>query len=131
MFMKEFSVTQRKAVCKLCYYMIVADDRVRESEHEILDDIEIYLGMKGQITRQDLQESPDLSIFDTPRLRHAVMLQLFAVAYADRQVQPDELEVLRRLARQFGISAAKFEEISTWGKRHCVLFEQAKEIMGE
>jgi uncharacterized tellurite resistance protein B-like protein len=130
MFMKEFNLEQRKAICKLCYYMVVADHQVRDCEHEILDDLELYLSLSGQISRTELRHEPDLSIFDTPRSRVAVMMQLFAVAYVDRQIQSDELEVLRRYARALGISGPKFEEIATWGKRHCVLFEQAREIIG-
>ncbi|CAA7613247.1 hypothetical protein MTBLM5_110001 [Magnetospirillum sp. LM-5] len=129
MFTKEFSLEQRIAACKMCYRMIVADHRVRETEHEILDDIELLMGLRGKVSREDLAIAPDLAVFDTDQSRVAVMLQLFAVAFADRQIHDDELEILRRYAHTFGLSAEKFEEIATWGRRHSVLFEQARDII--
>ncbi len=129
MFTKEFSLEQRLAACKMCYFLIVADHRIRDVEHEILDDIELLMGLRGKISREDLRVPADLSVFDTERVRVAVMLQLFAVAFADRNIHDDELEVLRRYARNFGLSAEKFEEIATWGRRHSVLFEQARDII--
>lgn len=129
MFIKEFTAEQKIAACKLCYYLIVADHRIREPENDILDEIEILMGLRGRLSREDLQVAPDLAVFDSERSRIAVMLQLFAVAFADRQIHPDELEILRRYGRNFGLSAEKFEEIATWGRRHSVLFEQARDIL--
>lgn len=129
MFMREFDTEQKKAITKLAYVMMMADQRMRTEEQEIIKALGHELGVSHLLQPADFHQPVDLSLFATPASKVALMLKLFAIAYSDRQMHPDEAEVLRDYSRRLGVSAAQFAEMNEWGKRHYVLVEQAKAML--
>lgn len=129
MFMREFDIEQKKAITKLAYAMMVADDRMRAEEQEIVKALTHELGVAHLMQPTDFHLPADLSLFRTPKAKLALMLKLFAIAYSDRQMHPEEAEVLREYGRRLGVPARQFDELNEWGQRHYLLVEQAKAML--
>lgn len=131
MFMREFDTEQKKAITKLAYVMMMADDRMRAEEKEIIQALGHELGVAHLLSPADFHVPADLSLFSTPQAKLALLLKLFAIAYSDRQMHPEEAGVLREYARRLGITPSQFESLNEWGKRHLMLVEQAKVLLAQ
>jgi uncharacterized tellurite resistance protein B-like protein len=129
MFMREFDTEQKKAITKLAYSMMMADEKMRAEEQDIVTALGHELGVSHLMQPTDFHVPADLSLFATPQAKLALMLKLFAIAYSDRQMHPEEAEVLREYSRRLGIGAGEFDDLNEWGKRHFVLVEQAKAML--
>lgn len=131
MFMRSFSVEQKKAITKLAYAMMMADRSMHVEEQELIRALGHELGVTHMMSPADFHEPADLSVLDGPQVKVAAMLKLFAIAYSDRRMHPAELEVLREYARRLGIGADHFAAMDEWGKRHYTLVAQAKAMVEE
>lgn len=129
MLMRHFNTEQKKAITKLAYGMMMADNLMREEERDIVAALDHELGVASQMKAADFHQPVDLSLFDTPEAKVAVMLKLFAIAYSDRRMHAAEAEILRAYARQLGATAEQFDAMNEWGMRHYLLVEQAKSMV--
>ncbi|CAA7616541.1 TerB family tellurite resistance protein [Magnetospirillum sp. UT-4] len=129
MLTRQFSIEQRKATVKLVYAMMLADHLMRDEEREVIHDLSHELGVGHLMAPADFHQPADLSLFDTPGSRIALMLLLFQIAYSDCRLQPEEAGALSEYARRLGIPPARMADLNDWGRRHKALTDHARKLV--
>ncbi|MBN2194973.1 MAG: hypothetical protein JW751_19305 [Polyangiaceae bacterium] len=64
-----------------------------------------------------------------PRAQLASLFELVRLARADRELSPDELEILRWLAAYWGIGGDDFVAVLGWVERYTVLQREAEAMI--
>lgn len=129
--MREFSVEQKIAITKMAYTTMMADHAMRSEEQELIRALGHELGVSHLLKPVDFQVPADLSVLDTPQVKVAAMLKLFAIAYSDRRMHPDEADILRGFAQRLHIAPERLAAMDEWGKRHYALMAQARAMVAE
>lgn len=110
----DMTLAQRKAFVVLAFHTMVADHKAVAEEHALVDALEERLGVAGQISAQEFFGTPDVSLFNQPDQRVAVIAKLYQIAIADGRFHVNERTKIHELGVSFGLSDDVVESIRTW-----------------
>lgn len=121
-------VEARRAFAGLAYYLLhLGDVSAREAR--------IVYTMLGELSLT-VEEFTPTEPFEQlayrivhPRARLASLLELVRLARVDRELTPEELEVVRWLAGVWGIDAPALTAVLTWGERFTQLQREAETMI--
>ncbi len=129
MFLQYMDAEQRRALVIFAYYIMAADHMVVPEEQAIITALEHELALTDDIHPAEMLVEPLFKLFPDRRSRMAVMLKLYAVAYADRKIHPKEKALLEDYAQRIGLTPAEVKALDKWGRRHTELVEEARHVV--
>ena len=117
MFLHELSREQQQAFPVLVRKVIAADDRLAMQEVECLEAIYREMGLPPETA-----EAPDVALdlnflFDTPRSRAVVFIELLLVACADGVFDEQENEAIVGFADAMAVPPETRKEAYNWARR--------------
>ena len=107
---------QQDAFVTLAHRVIMADGYLHEVESALLQIRYSEMGNKTVRPPSQLEDLPNLSLFDDYSSRVIVMLELYVLAYSDKHLHPEEIPVLHELADVFGFTREALEPLKAWAK---------------
>ena len=126
MFLAELNPEQQRAFLILARQVIAADERLALQELERLEALYREVGLPTEAP-----DAPDAVgdlnfMFETPRARAVVVVELLLVAYADGRVDEREDAAVRRLAERMEVEEPEWETMRGWARRHAALVAEAQ-----
>lgn len=103
MFLKEFSVDEKKAFYALAQDLVMSDNKIEEAERNLLAEYQIEMGMvvQGDMTEQDAVDVLNKSSIVT---RKKVIFELIGLALCDSKIQAEEEVLLEKLCSKLSVS---------------------------
>lgn len=128
MFLRELNGEQQQAFFVLAREVINADERLSMNELESLEAIYRETGLPAETAK-----APDTAIdlnylFDTPRSRAVVLLELVVLAFADGVFDALENDTVSAIAERMELSEEVRNEVYNWARRYTVLLKEGSEI---
>lgn len=128
MFLHELSREQQQAFPVLVRQVIAADERLAMQEVECLAAIYREMGLQPQTA-----EAPDVALdlnflFDTPRSRAVVFIELLLVGYADGVFDDQENEAIVGFADAMAIPTETRKDAYNWARRLVDMRREGEEI---
>lgn len=131
MFLYRLSPSQRRTFIGIAKTFIEVDAIVEVVEAEALHRMEAETGISAASVEPLLPTPENLSTFDTPASRAAVMLELLGLAYGDGELHARENAFITEVATTFGISEGKLFEMAKWVVRQVAMTREAQRFLQE
>lgn len=131
MFLHHLTLPQKNSFLALATRLALADGDLTAEENAMLNRLRKEMGDNVVAPPEEIFGNTNLQIFDTPRTRALVMLELLTLGFTDEDFHPDEVTVLKELASGFKISAVDFRNMCAWAQRQAALLDEASGIMGD
>jgi tellurite resistance protein len=131
MFLSLLSSDQREAFATVARRIIHADGRLDAEESWYLNLLEKEMGVATWHTRPTSHETfaESLSVFDNRFSRNILLLEAVAVALADGEIDPTEMEVLVDITNHFHIDEQKIERFRVFARRILDLMDEGQELI--
>lgn len=128
MFLNELTREQQKAFCILARQVIAADERLAMKELESLEAIYRETGLDAETA-----EAPDVALdlnylFDTPRSRAVVFIELVLLAFADGVFDARENEAVTSFGDAMQLSESVRKDAYNWARRFVAMKTEGEEI---
>ncbi|MBN1605880.1 MAG: hypothetical protein JW940_04575 [Polyangiaceae bacterium] len=118
----------RLAFAGLAYHLLhLGDVSAREARVVFTMLGELSLSVDELTPREPFEQLAARIVY--PRARLASLLELVRLARVDRELSPDELEIVRWLASAWGISGDHFVAVLGWVERHAALLREAEALV--
>ena len=126
MFLHELTTEQKRAFLVLARQVIAADERLAMQEVERLEALYREADVPAETSA-----APDVVgdvnyMFDTPRARAVVLLELLLVAYADGDFDARENQTIQDAAKAMGLSETHWAHLHDWARRLVALRQEAE-----
>ncbi len=129
MWLASLSLPQRRTLLGLAHNVVVSDGLLDPNEEAMLLSFKREMGLDPD-TKTDYVELDGVEeVFDTPRLRRVVLLNLIHLSYADGALEIEEECLLRELAEAFEVPNAEFALLDNWVKRLLALEREAEAFL--
>ena len=127
MFLAPLKPAQKRAFMALATLVLRADGRSSRFEHELMKTLTAEMGMPD--TPKDMDLVAAAAEFADWESRVRAILELISIARADCDFDKRESEVIRNIARRFGITDGEFEILDDWVFRQLSLAREAVYLM--
>jgi uncharacterized tellurite resistance protein B-like protein len=131
MFLFHLAPAEREVFMGLAKHLIGADGREGPAEAAALQSLEAELGLAVEEIAALAPTREALATFASRSSRGAALLELLALAYADGEPHPDEMELLKTIAAGLGISELRLLEMEHWVVQQLPLSAQASAFLTE
>lgn len=128
MFVQYLNERQQGALLHYAYEMMRADSSVDARELTRLDVLRAQAQPGVQAEDVAIEKLPEL--FDDRMSRIALMFELIGMGYADEKFDPQESELITKIANALGIDEDDMvDDIVSWVKRQLLLIKEAHRLM--
>lgn len=131
MFLGTLSDDQKQAFLVLADAVLQADRRLAPQEAEMLTLMRAEMGFPDDVPVPASDVAAAVTVFDCRRSRVAAMLELTGLAFADREIAPEEEAVIGRIGDALGFSQAEILSQREWVFRQMALVHEANAMMLE
>ncbi|TVS16808.1 MAG: hypothetical protein EA417_09165 [Gammaproteobacteria bacterium] len=129
MWLTSLSPPQRRTLLGLAHNIVVSDGLLDPNEEAMLLSFKREMGLEPD-TETDYVELDGVEhVFDTPRSRRVVLVNLIRLSYADGALEIEEECLLRELADVFEVPNAEFALLDNWVKRLLALEREAEAFL--
>ena len=129
MFLTPLTPAQKRAFMTLATMVMRADGRSSRFERELMKTLTAEMGMPDTPEGMDLIAAAAEFVDWESRVR--AILELIGIARSDCDFDKRESEVIRDIAREFGITDGEFEILDDWVFRQLALAREAVYLMTE
>ncbi len=120
---------QRETLLGLAHNVVVSDGLLDPNEELMIAQFKREMDLSPD-TETDYVELDGIErVFDTPRVRRIVLINLIHLSYADGALEIEEECVLREVAVAFGVPRAELEQLDNWVKRFVALEQEAQAFL--
>lgn len=130
MFLHHLTPAQKNSFLALATRLALADGDLTAEENAMLNRLKAEMGENAVAPPEEVFGNTNLQVFDTPRARTLVMLELLTLGFTDEDFHPDEATVLKELADGFKIASQDFRAMCAWAQRQATLLSDAAKMMG-
>lgn len=129
MFVQNLNTEQQGVLLSLAEEVVKADGNLHE----------LQMGMIAILREQtDKEVSPNTiniqdlaSIFPKKREKYSLMLELIAVAYANKEYHENEKKLITEYAQALSINQEKLDILEQWVQKQIALVKEAEDLLGE
>jgi uncharacterized tellurite resistance protein B-like protein len=123
MFLLRLTKSQQTAFLSLAYDLVTADGSTAMGEVTALNRLMLEIGLHPDDPFNRMVFEEAAGRFDTRTSRVIALLELSALAYADRTTSVVEDAVIQRLAVFWKVEKETLDEIESWALRHRKLLD--------
>lgn len=130
MFVQNLNNEQQSILLSACKELMRCDGHI--AEHE-----KLYLEEISKQCHKEVSSSDDFKVeqlsntFTTQKEKTSFMLELIAMAFADKKYHENEQGMIKQICEIFDIDTDKLQKMEDWVKEQFTLVAQAKAFMGE
>jgi hypothetical protein len=129
MFLQTLNDSEREAFLALARDYIQADQKVSFQEEAMLKQLCLEIGLAPDHSLPKRSRKEWLAQIVQRRSRVAAMLELLALANADKDFDARERELVFETAKAWGITEAELKKMSGWHDRQIELLSEAFRMM--
>ena len=129
MFLHELTAEQSVTFICLAHDIVVSDGVVRADERFMIEQLRREIGLPQDFETHYVPLEGVEKIFDSPRARVSVVINLIRLSYADGAFEIEERFLLEEICRLFEIDEQQFSLIDNWVRRLVGLEEEARTLM--
>lgn len=129
MFLHELTAEQSETFICLAHDIVVSDGVVRADERFMIEQLRREIGLSQDFETHYVPLEGVEKIFDSPRARVSVVINLIRLSYADGAFEIEERFLLEEICRLFEIDEQQFSLIDNWVRRLMGLEEEARTLM--
>ena len=126
MWLANLTTLQRRALLGLAHNVVVSDGLLDPNEERMLEDFKREMELAPDTETDYVDMAGIEAVFDTPRTRRIVLINLIHLSYADGALEIEEECLLRELSEAFEVPAAEFALLDNWVKRLLALEQEAQ-----
>lgn len=129
MFLNYLAEHQKIPFLLLAKKMIEADQKVVAQEEMLFEQLKQELGFSPENSLSEKAQINLEEIFDTFESRRVVILELTAIAYADKDFASEEKALIKELLKAFKISEKEYKKIEKWVIKQISLYKSACDLI--
>jgi uncharacterized tellurite resistance protein B-like protein len=129
MFLRILNEAERQAFLALAREYIQADQKVTPQEEELLKVFCLEMGLDPALQLPAKPRAEWYAAFRARPARVAALLELFALACADKDFDRRERELVFETAKAFGIPEHELKALADWNDKHLGLLSEAFALM--
>ncbi|MCY4152693.1 MAG: TerB family tellurite resistance protein [Aestuariivita sp.] len=130
MFVQNLNDRQQSCLLHYADEVMRADGRIDPAELVVMN--ELRNQMKPGVKAEDIAVAALPGVFKRRLSRVSFLLELFTMAYADKNFDRTEARLLSEVTKVFGFDkGGEIESINQWAKDHLDLMKRAHRIMEE
>ena len=126
MFLHELTTEQQRAFLILARQVMAADNRLAMKEVERLEALYRETGLPAETAAAPDAVGDMNYLFDSPRARAIVLLELLLVAHADDDFDPRENAVIHDVAERLEVYEDDWARFGDWATRYTALRREAE-----
>jgi uncharacterized tellurite resistance protein B-like protein len=130
-FLLRLTKAQQEAFLSLAHELVTADGSAAMGEVAALSRLSSEVDLDPDVPFERLVVEEAALRFDKHSSRAIVLLELFALAYADRTTSVVEDAVIRRLAVLWKLDSEHLECYESWALRHRKLVDEGLRMIAE
>ena len=120
---------QRETLLGLAHNVVVSDGLLDPNEELMIAQFKREMDLSPDTVTDYVELDGIERVFDTPRVRRIVLINLIHLSYADGALEIEEECVLREVAVAFGVTRAELEQLDNWVKRFVALEQEAQAFL--
>ena len=121
---------QKKAFLAMAVKVVMADGKVVPEEGALMDLLLHEFGGKHLASGNEIMGKPNMAVFTDRRSQVICLMELFVLAFSDKRLAIQEVEVLiQEIASEFDLSDKDIRAIHDWAVRQAPLSLEAWGIM--
>ncbi len=94
----------------------------------MIDEFKREMAFGQKSSNGELEEGEIAAIFDTPRVRRIVLINLLRLSYVDGEFDIEEECLLKQVAELFEVDDSEFQRMDSWVRRLVALEREATSV---
>lgn len=129
MYLSLLTEAQKRSFLAMAQKVILADGKVMDSEETYLNERIAEMGIDIVSLPEEVYGESNTAVFDTPRSRLIVLMELYILIYADGDFASEELAVMQPILDAWGMTETDLDPIRLWAQDAALPAQQGWEML--